>query len=168
MQRAFQRGDTGYHSGMQVSFCAGCDPSGKRRCVGTMVQVDNEVFVHEFSSVFILLLPQQHVEEVAGVVQTGVWFDHGLAAPQAMVGSNDGGRLGRNPDAFTESGLSGLVFSLWVKCGQSRHGGAKYVHGMGVFRFINDVIDLLWEVPGCAECRIKFIKLCLSGKATVH
>ena len=89
-----------------------------------MVQVDDEVLVHQAGGLVVGTLAEEHVEEVRCVGERGVGGDRGLAAADAVVGGDDGGCLGGDPEAFPERRLVGDVVDLGVERCQGGDAGA--------------------------------------------
>ena len=80
-----------------------------------MIEVDDEVHVHEPGGVCVGLLAQEHVEEVARVAEGLVRGDRLLSASDPVVGRHDGRGLRGELSALAQGRFVGDILRLGVE-----------------------------------------------------
>ena len=70
-----------------------------------MLGVENKVHVQQPGGLLVGHLVEQHIEEIAGVVQVGIGRHRLEALAQPVVGRHDGRAHGRQPDALANGGF---------------------------------------------------------------
>ena len=93
-----------------------------------MLGVQDEVHVHKGDGLVVRHFVEQHVKEVAGVVQVGIGRDRLQAVADPVVGRNDGRGLGSQPQGLTDVGFPGVILRFFVKSGQPDHRGLEDIH----------------------------------------
>ena len=141
--RAFERTHRAGHRGVQRRVGGRGDAGGERGCVDAVLGMEDEVNVHQGDGLIVRRFVEEHVEEVAGVVEVGVGRDRLQAVADPMVRGDNGGSLGGEAQRFADVGFFGIVLRFFVKSGQADHRSLEDIHGMRRLHGVDDGDDLV-------------------------
>ena len=134
-----------------------------------MLGVEDEVHVQQIGGFLVRRLVEQHVQEVTGVIQVGIGSHRLQTLPQSVVGGDDCGPHGRQPDSFANSCFNGIVIYVRVEPGKRRDAGAQGVHWVTVlgqqFQYLDHIIRDATVGP---QSGVKISQLLLSGELGIE